>query len=81
MESVSNNIVHLFDEQALNLPDHAAIVEYKLGWTRSITYKQMRKKILDQAKMLKRKGIGKGDLVLIMQSMSSELYINLIAVL
>lgn len=81
MENISNNIVQLFDEQALAQPDETAIVEYKLGRARSITFSHMRKKVLDQAKMLKRKGVTKGDLVLIMHSMSSDLYINMLAVL
>ncbi len=81
MECVTNNIVSLFDEQALKTPEQTAMIEYKLGRARAITYKIMRKKVLDQAKLLKRRGVGKGDMVLIMQSMSSELYINLLAVL
>jgi len=81
MECITNNIVSLFDETALFMPEQTALIEYKLGRARAITYKVMRKKVLDQAKLLKRRGVGKGDMVLIMQPMSSELYINLLAVL
>lgn len=81
MECVTNNIVNLFDSQALKTPEQTAMIEYKLGRARAITYKVMRKKVLDQAKLLKRRGVGKGDMVLIMHPLSSELYINLLAVL
>lgn len=81
MECISNNIVNLFDQQALATPEQTAIIEYKLGRARAITYKVMRKKVLDQAKLLKRRGVSKGDMILIMHPLSSELYINLLAVL
>ncbi|MCU0428767.1 MAG: AMP-binding protein [Cytophagaceae bacterium] len=75
MTSLPFNIVHLFFDQALRVPDQWAIC-YK---DEKITFQQLDHDVRIIASMYRQNGIGKGDRVLVLIPMSADLYRHVLA--
>ncbi|MBI3237921.1 MAG: AMP-binding protein [Flavobacteriia bacterium] len=71
----SNIAIHFF-ETAKRWPERIAIIDKK---GKAITYKAMAEAIQKQASLLQKKGLKKGDRVLVFIPMSIELYIYVMA--
>lgn len=64
-------------------PDNAALIEARAGWLtrgeRAVTFRQLDAMSLGLAAWLVRRGVGRGDVVLVLAPMSSSLYVVLLA--
>ncbi len=68
------NVAQLLIDRAIELSDHAAIIDSSRWWTRTTTFQQLDQSSARLAGMLFRMGIGPGDGVLVLQPISVELY-------
>lgn len=78
VEYPKNTTIHeLFEKQVLKTPDNIAVIDEK----KSLTYKQLNEKSNALARKLRKKGIGRNDIVGIMVKKSLELFIGIFGVL
>ncbi|MCU7843909.1 MAG: AMP-binding protein [Candidatus Thiodiazotropha sp. (ex Monitilora ramsayi)] len=74
------NIANLMQDQALRQPEVIAIIDTHRGAERMHNYAVLASDAARTAALLREKGIGKGDCVLVFQPMSYELYVALLAI-
>src|SRR5262245_29542781 len=67
--------------QARVRPDALAIVDTSGGGVRRLTFAELEREVSDAAGWLSRRGVKKGDGVLVFVPMSAELYVALLAML
>jgi olefin beta-lactone synthetase len=75
----AGNLAEILREQARRRPDQPAIVDIHRGRTRVTTFAELEWRVGQAAALLARAGLHPGDTVLVLQPMSAELYITLIA--
>src|SRR4051812_30771537 len=73
------NIIEPFHEQVAARPDAAAIVTTRRGRDRAITFRQLDDASAHRAALLLESGLKPGDAVLILQPISIDLYVTLLA--
>ena len=73
------NIAEVLTEQARLRPDAPAIIDVRNGRSRTHSFAQMERASARAAAMLREAGLQPGDRVLILQPMSAELYVALVA--
>ncbi|HET9111458.1 MAG TPA: AMP-binding protein [Ktedonobacterales bacterium] len=78
--SVVGNLADILCEQARRLPAQPAIIDTHHGRTRVITFAMLEHRVGQAAALLWQAGLRPGDTVLVLQPMSAELYIALIAI-
>lgn len=74
------NIAEVFLEQAGRRPNDVAIVDYRRGERRQMSFRELNEATARTAALFARAGLRAGDAVLIFQPMSAELYVTLIAI-
>jgi acyl-CoA synthetase (AMP-forming)/AMP-acid ligase II len=74
------NLAELLQRQAAARPDAIAIVDARRDQERRHRYAKLEADAARAAALLKHHGIGKGDRILVLQPMSYELYVALLAV-
>src|SRR5207302_1048715 len=74
------NIAGILTEQAAIRPEAAAIIDGRGGRSRITSFRQMERASGSAAALLSGAGLRAGDHVLVLQPMSAELYIALIAI-
>lgn len=77
---VAGNLADILREQARRRPDQSAIIDTHRGRTRVTTFAELEMRVAQAAALLWAEGLRPGDTVLVLQPMSAELYIALIAV-
>ena len=75
------NIAQLLREQASRLGDAVAIIESPRGAARRTTFAELDESVARAAGLLHNAGLGQGDIALFLSTMSTELYVALLAVL
>ena len=75
------NIVEILQRQARERPDAPAIIDVQRGRDRITTFAELERASAQGAALLLESGLNCGDTVLILQPMSAELYIALMALL
>lgn len=78
-DTATRNLAEVLREQARARPNQAAIIDTFRGKTRNTTFVAMERRVGQAAALLWREGLRPGDTVLVLQPMSAELYIALIA--
>ena len=73
------NIVEVLQRQAQERPDAPAIIDFHRGRDRTITFAELEEETARGASLLLESGLHAGDTVLVLQPMSAELYISLLA--
>jgi len=73
------NLVELLQRQADERPDVPALIEEERG-RRSCTFADLERRAAQGAARLRKQGVGPGDVVLVLQPMSIELYVVVTAV-
>ncbi len=73
------NIAEILTEQAVVRPEAAAIVDVRGGHSRSVSFWEMERASGRAAALLSGAGLCFGDRVLVLQPMSAELYVALVA--
>lgn len=73
------NIVEILQARATEHPERAAIIDGRRGKERVIDYRSLHESAARLASLLRTEGIGAGDAVLVLQPMSHELYLILLA--
>lgn len=73
------NIAHTLVKHATMYPQRTAIIESVAGRDMQLTFAELERATGRAANLLKRYGLQQGDVVLVFQPMSSELYIILLA--
>lgn len=81
MESRVSNLAALLPEKARLHQERTALVEYRRGSPRRITFSQLAERVSAAAANLHRRGVQPGDRVLLFVPMSIALYVELLAVL
>ena len=74
------NICELLKARAARNPEAPAIIEPRLGRSRSISFGELEAAAAQAAALLQQEGLSRGDRVLVFQPMSAELYIALLAI-
>ena len=74
------NIGQILIDQATQRPDKPAIVEAAGGDTRALTFAQIAERSARAAALLRATKLEKGDRILVLQPMSIELYVALLAI-
>lgn len=75
------NLARLLPDRAREHPNRAAIVDYRRGRPRRITFGELAERVAASAADLHRRGVGPGDRVLLFVPMSIALYVELLGVL
>lgn len=75
------NIASALHLMAARHPDRSAVIEYRKGQVRRVTFAALSTEILRTARILRERGIGPGDRVLILIPMSADLYAVLLGCL
>jgi len=75
------NVASALGEQARLRPDRPAIVDRARGRDRVVTFAELERSTKQAAAMLRASGLKTGDVVLVFQPMSAELYVALVAIL
>jgi len=78
-EVAVRNLAAILREQARQRPDQAAIVDSYRGQMRVTTFAMLERQVGQAAALLRQAGLCPGDRVLVLQPMSTELYVTLIA--
>ncbi|MBI1920761.1 MAG: AMP-binding protein [Geobacter sp.] len=73
------NIVEVLQRQTHERPDAPAIIDIHKGRDRTITFAELDEETARGASLLLESGLKAGDTVLVLQPMSAELYISLLA--
>ncbi len=73
------NIAAALEHQAAERPEAAAIIDTFRGRDRTLTFAQLSREAAQTAAMFEARGLRAGDAVLILQPMSAELYVILLA--
>jgi acyl-CoA synthetase (AMP-forming)/AMP-acid ligase II len=68
------NLVTLLEERAREHPERIALVDRHRGDDRMVTYGELARRVRAGAEELASRGLGKGDVVLVFQPVSIELY-------
>ena len=79
--SISGNVATLFAERAAAMRDAIAIVDRHRGRDRATTFGELEDQGARTAALLRRKGLGRGDVVLLGHPPGLELYTTLLAIL
>ena len=79
MASYQNNIATILDQRALMEPKAIAFIEFKAGGLKTTTYREFCRQVKEKASRLSNLGLGKGDVVLILQPISVKLYSSILA--
>ena len=74
------NVIEILDRQAACMLEMAAILDTKRGECRAITFGELGLAVGRVATLLRRLGLQRGEPVLILQPMSVELYVTLLAI-
>lgn len=69
------NLVELLQEQARERPEPPALVEYEGGQRHVSTFAELEQRVVHGAALLREQGLGTGDVVLVLQPMSTTLYV------
>jgi len=69
------NLVELLQKQARERPDAPALIEYDDGARRRCTFADLERRAALGAALLREQGVGQGDVVLVLQPMSTMLYV------
>ncbi len=77
---VTGNLADILREQALRRPDQPAIIDTHRGQARVTTFAALERRVGQAAALLWQDGLRPGDTVLVLQPMSLELYVALIAI-
>lgn len=75
------NICELLKASAARTPEAPAIIETRLGRSRSISFGELEAAAAQAAALLQREGLSQGDRVMVFLPMSAELYVALLAIL
>jgi len=75
----TGNLADILREQARQRPDQPAIIDTHRGQTRVTTFAALERRVGQAAALLWQAGLRPGDTVLVLQPMSLELYVALIA--
>lgn len=75
------NIASALHLMAARHPDRSAVIEYRKGRVRRVTFAALSTEILRTARILRERGIGPGDRVLLLVPMSADLYAVLLGCL
>ena len=73
------NIIEILQARAAEHPQRAAIIDGRRGRERVLDYRTLHERAAQLASFLFAEGIGAGDAVLVLQPMSRELYLILLA--
>lgn len=79
IESAAGNLADILREQARRRPGQPAIIDTRHGLTRVTTFAMLEQRVGQATALLWREGLRPGNTVLVLQPMSAELYIALIA--
>jgi acyl-CoA synthetase (AMP-forming)/AMP-acid ligase II len=74
------NIAAALEEQAAQRPEAAAIIDTSCGRDRTLSFAQLNTEAAQVGAMFEARGLRAGDAVLILQPMSAELYVLLVAI-
>jgi len=74
------NIVTILEQQAALRPDSLAIIDVQHGHSRTTSFGQLRQMSARRATMLAERGLGPGDPVILLQPLSRDFYVDLLAV-
>ncbi len=74
------NLVEKLAAQAAERPDQPALIQTRNGVDRVLTFAQLEEQSANLAKQMTRAGVSVGDRVLLLQGMSLELYLVLLAI-
>jgi acyl-CoA synthetase (AMP-forming)/AMP-acid ligase II len=77
--SRAGNLADILRDQARTRPDQAAIIETHRGQPRATTFAMLERRVGQAAALLWQAGLRPGDTALVLQPMSSDLYVALIA--
>lgn len=78
--TTAGNLADILREQARTRPDQPAIIDIYRGQTRITTFAALERRVGQAAALLWQAGLRPGDTVLVLQPMSADLYIALIAI-
>ncbi len=73
------NLVTLLDDRARDHPERIALVDRYRGEDRTVSYGELARRMAAGAEELMSRGLGKGDVILVFQPVSIELYEILLA--
>jgi len=76
----TGNLADILREQARRRPEQPAIIDTARGQTRVTTFAALERRVEQAAALLWQAGLRPGDTVLVLQPMSLELYVALIAI-
>ena len=79
--SISGNVVTLFAERAAGMRDAVAIIDRYRGQDRATTFGELEDQGARTAALLRRMGLGRGDVVLLGHPPGVELYATVLAIL
>jgi olefin beta-lactone synthetase len=79
-ENVTRNLAEILREQARRRPDQPAIIDMHRGQMRLTTFAGLERRVGQASALLWQTGLRPGDTVLVLQPMSAELYVALIAI-
>ena len=79
LQPAAANLADILREQARRRPDQPAIIDTHRGTSRVTTFAALERRVGQAAALLSRAGLRPGDTVLVLQPMSAELYVALIA--
>ena len=74
------NIAEVLRDQAKLRPEAVALMDVRRGRSRSLTFVELERAASRVATLLQQSGLERGDTVLVLQPMSAELYIALMAI-
>ncbi|MEM1058021.1 MAG: AMP-binding protein, partial [Verrucomicrobiota bacterium] len=74
------NLMEVLSEQAKQASNRPAIIETKSGQDRVLTFAELEAEVIQAAAIMQAAGLKKGDRVLFLQGVSTELYLALLAV-
>lgn len=75
------NVAHLLQEQAAHRPDTPALIEGQDADRRVLTFRELNERVRKAATLFRDHGLQNGDTVLLLQPLSTELYVALAALL
>ena len=78
--STENNLASTLEDIARRHPNFPALIQGSRNTSKSVSYQTLSERVQHKAKVLRAAGLIKGDLVLMLQPMSIDLYASILAV-